>query len=365
MPGEWQLRAKLIRGDVYWFASRRISIAGRRQEQARSLGVKGPKARTRANAAFRQFLRTLREDDLPQGDEESTAFTAWSYFESYLDVIRTSVRPKTHSSYTMWLHRAGEFWQDRAIDDLTRDDIEAWKAHLAASFSPATVNIALRTLKAALSAAELRALIPTNPMKGIKMVKSIRPTFDPFITMEQFRTVVLPLTHSRRHRVTYALAMYAGLRRSEIASLTWRQIDRKEAVIRIESTASFTTKSGHGRLVPLYPDLEALLGPSAEDASSARDPTHSVVTNSNAFPSADSLTHAWFEALPAFQREDPSFPPITLHGLRHSFATHLAMSGVSLHVLKSILGHADISTTMIYAHVEPTRALDLARSIPL
>jgi site-specific recombinase XerD len=38
------------------------------------------------------------------------------------------------------------------------------------------------------------------------------------------------------------------------------------------------------------------------------------------------------------------------------------MSDVSLHVLKAILGHADISTTMVHAHIEPSRTPDLART---
>ena len=43
----------------------------------------------------------------------------------------------------------------------------------------------------------------------------------------------------------------------------------------------------------------------------------------------------------------------TLHNLRHTFASHLAMAGVSIPVIKELLGHSDISTTMIYSHLTP------------
>ena len=54
--------------------------------------------------------------------------------------------------------------------------------------------------------------------------------------------------------------------------------------------------------------------------------------------------------------------PIGWHTLRHSFASHLAMRGVPLHVVQALLGHSSITTTMRYAHVAPTilqSAIDL------
>jgi integrase len=126
------------------------------------------------------------------------------------------------------------------------------------------------------------------------------------------------------------VALETGMRQGEILALTWERTDFARGVFKLEQT-----KSGRRREVPmrqlLYDRLSTMPGP-REGRLWTR-----------AFPRG-----SWEMAVQEAKLEDFHF-----HDCRHHFASWFMMRGGSLQELKEILGHADITMTLRYAHLSP------------
>jgi integrase len=132
-------------------------------------------------------------------------------------------------------------------------------------------------------------------------------------------------------KLLVVLASQTGLRRSELARLTWEDVDLDRKVLYVRGQ----TKSGKERQVPLTEKVAKILDECPRE-------------DDGIFPHhVDTLTQDFL----ALRRDVlPHKKGYSLHSLRHTFCTHLAEAGVPVHVIKGLAGHASIDTTMRYVH---------------
>lgn len=345
-------------GERYWFAEQSIKTLSEdgkpiRRSKWIALGVKGKNKRKAAERALRDLEMELRT----KNRQITSAPTVAQFMEQYLSTVRLSVKEKTLRSYRMWLGQFAGFFGLVRVSEITQIHVESFKTHIAAHYSATSVNIGIRSLKAAMNYAVRVGFIDRSPLAGVKMAQVAKRTFPPFITMEQFKTVVLPSVENPRSRVILCLAMLAGLRRREIAYLRWDQIDFERSEIRIESNEAFQTKSGHGRVVPLYATLRTELEKLPRKSAY-------VLSVNEAAPDDSAIGRIWTRVKRNLVAAGHPIPDIPFHGLRHSFATWLANDvGLNLKALQAILGHSDIQTTMLYAHLQPQMAVEMAKKV--
>jgi len=140
--------------------------------------------------------------------------------------------------------------------------------------------------------------------------------------------------------------LYAsGLRVSELVGLRSTHIDMENSYARVLG------KGGKERLAPFAEVAGEHLRSYIQKERSLLNPQSSYLfVNTRGMPLSRQSFWKILKQL-AFQAEiSTSLSP---HSLRHSFATHLLQSGISLRSLQILLGHADLATTQIYTHVAP------------
>ena len=126
-----------------------------------------------------------------------------------------------------------------------------------------------------------------------------------------------------------------GLRRGELYHLRWRDIDLKRKTLRVWPYDDFTPKGKEPRTIPL--NAEAL------EILKALEGDKELVFRPYKWDGQLSVDFKELKRRLGFEG--------TLHDLRHTFASHLAMDGVPIPAIKELLGHSDIRTTMIYLHI--------------
>lgn len=203
-----------------------------------------------------------------------------------------------------------------------------------------------RTLKAAFTKAVAWGYVEENHFKKIKFPR-VPKNHPVFITVEELK-VIVSLTQEQVLKDLFTTAFYTGMRQGELVNMKWNWIDFNNEVIQTKCSDEFLTKGKKERIIPINDNLKSVLF-SIKHRTKYNLSAHYVFTNSKGIKlTQDFVTKKFKKAL----RKSGLSDDIHFHTLRHSFASNLVQKGVSIYVVKELLGHENISTTQIYSHLQ-------------
>ena len=259
----------------------------------------------------------------------------------------------TVESYLRDLRRLGEFATSRGVRDpacltraLLRDFVYLLKD---LGLSAASIRRGVSAIRTYFGFLVGEGRVMEDPSDRLESPRRGR-TLPPILSVSEMEKLLAspqvdePLAW--RDRALLELAYGAGLRVSELCGLGLTDLLLTENLVRIFG------KGGKERLVPIGRSVIGAVSVYLHTKRPALDRGKSkgrVLLNARGQPL--SLVGAWGVVKRASQRAGIT-KRVTPHTLRHSFATHLLEGGADLRAVQEMLGHADLSTTQIYTHVD-------------
>jgi integrase len=296
-----------------------------------------PTARTKAQAedAEREKLNEIHEGIF--GKPKGTACFVEYAEKDYLQWAREN---KRSNSDQYFLKPIREFFKRKTFAEISPLLIEKYKSERRRGLTkkgeqrkPASVNRELACLSRIFSMAVRDGIAASNPCLEVTKLREENRR-DRYLSTDEERRLLAVCAGERAHlRPIIIMAIYTGMRRGEILSLRWSQVDFSRGIIHLVKT-----KSGKGRDVPinqLVRDELLCLPKSGEFVFTSSRTGCALVEIKRAFRA--SCLIAGIEGL-------------HFHDLRHTAATRWAEAGAQPSTIAELLGHADLRMTARYTH---------------
>ena len=284
---------------------------------------------------------------MPLGGREQHGCTVLVDVARYLEYLRVERRssPNTIAAYARDLKRFSEETGETPSTVIDTADIRRFAARLhARGLSPRSIARHLSSVRGLFAFLVARGEVGTNPASGVRAPK-LRPRLPKTLDVDQTATLFTTTAATpieRRDRAMAELLYSSGLRLSELVGMDVRDLDLANG---------FATVTGKGQKVRIVP-----VGRAARLALEAWLATRTALRGDEPLFTSRQGTRLSGRnvqlRLKRLGRVTSGNDAVHPHMLRHSFASHLLESSGDLRAVQELLGHANISTTQIYTHLD-------------
>ena len=278
-------------------------------------------------------------------------------YEAYLTTEKKASE-NTLSSYLRDVRQFSEYCQRETLEltETTTGDVERYAKYLMSrGKSVSTVTRAVASLKSFFGYLYREGYIDANPARGVAPAKVERKLPQILTSKEVELFLEQPeCTDAKGYRDHAMLELlYAtGIRVSELIDLDMEHLSLSGGFLRCVG-------KGKERIIPLYPAAVKALGDYLRDVRPqlVEDETETALfVNMNGKRMS---RQGFWKIIKHYQEKAGIKKEITPHTLRHSFAAHLLENGADLRSIQEMLGHADISSTQIYAQLVKQKLKDV------
>jgi len=257
------------------------------------------------------------------------------YAQKYLEFCKANKASSTYIRRDRWsVAHLTNFFTGKYLFEINARMADEYKAKRLEKVAPATVNREVACLKHMYTKAIEWDYATANPVKSVKLLKE-PPGRLRYLNPDEARKLIEACQGYLRSIIITALN--TGMRKGEILSLRWADVDLENRKITVKKP-----KNNEIRVIPINQTLYQELAKLSEQPNGAY-----VFSNEDGETFGD-IKKGFLTALKRAGIEDFRF-----HDLRHTFGSHLVMQRIDLKTVQQVMGHKEITTTMRYSHLSP------------
>lgn len=317
---------------AYWYI--RYWVEGK--EKKESVGKVGRITKTIAQTRLEERKRQVRLGQLNMLDSKIP--TLENFSGTYIEYVRDIKCNRSWKSAVQYLKTINKKFGKKKLSSISPNDIDNYKLERLQNLKPASVNRELACLSHLINYAKRHGrYFGDNPVSISKLLPENNKKERILTSIEE---ELLINNSSKYLEAILICALNTGMRKNEIITLRWHNVDMEKNTITIEHT---NTKNKKTRKIPINSKLRKTLFEQKIKVGSS----NYVFLSSKGKPYKrhDSLNQAFKSA-----RDKAGIINLRFHDLRHTSATRMIETDASIVAVSKILGHADLKTTMRYLH---------------
>ncbi len=300
-------------------------------------------SKKQAEQVQRNMIKEMIEGNWGIREKKEISFSG--LIDQYLEYAEINKARSTYKTdfYRIKAHLLPYFNDIRVLMITTQmiDDYKSMRSKQ--GVSPKTINNELVNLSHILKMAIRWGYLDRNVVSDVEKMKMVRNN-PKYLSESEIERLV----ESARDSYVYPLlvtALHTGMRKSELFNLKWADIDFEQCSITIQSKDDWHTKNYKARVLQMTPVLYETLK------------EHRIFQLELGYKSEYVFTYEGNRINASIAKslkrvvDKAGLKGVTLHTLRHTFASQLVLAGVSLREVQELLGHQSYETTLKYAHL--------------